>query len=137
MTSTTTGRDHVGRVELAEVLQRRHQARDADGKAGGRHRLAAEARDQAVIAPAAADRAEAHDLAVLVGDLGEQFGLVDGAGVVFEAAHDGGVDPDAVRRHSRPPATSAAICVKFVDAFAATLAFAATIARRLAMVSDR
>ena len=83
---------HVRRVELAEVLQRRHQARDADGKAGRRHRLAAEARDQPVIAPAAADRAEADDLALLVGDFGQQFGLVDRAGVIFEAADDGGID---------------------------------------------
>ena len=97
-------RDDIGGVELAEVLQRRHQARDADGKAGRRHRLAAEARDQPVITPAAADRAEAHDLAVLVGDFGQQFGLEDRAGVVFEAADDGGVDRDAVGHRSLPHA---------------------------------
>ena len=48
------------RADLAEMLQRRMQARHADGKARRRHRLAAEARDESVIAPAAADRAEAH-----------------------------------------------------------------------------
>ena len=55
-----------------------------------------EAADEPVIAPAAADRAEAHRAAVLVLDLKGQLGLVDGAGVVFEAAHDGRVDDDAV-----------------------------------------
>ena len=83
-------------AELAEVLQRRHQARDADGEAGGRHRLAREARDQPVIAPAAADRAEDDLFALFVGDVEGQFGFVDRAGVVFEAADDGGVDLDAV-----------------------------------------
>ena len=39
---------------------------------------------------------EAHVLAVLVGDFGEQLGLEDRAGVVFEAADDGGVDYDPI-----------------------------------------
>ena len=47
-------------------VQRRLQARHADGEAGRRHRLAAEARHQSVVAPAAADRAEAHRAAFLV-----------------------------------------------------------------------
>ena len=45
--------------DLAEILERREEARHADGKSGRRHRLATEARDQPVIAAAAADRAEA------------------------------------------------------------------------------
>ena len=96
ITSTTTGPGaRPDALDLAEHLQRREQARDADGEAGRRHRLAAEARDQTVIAPAAADRAEAHGAAVLVLHLEGQLGLVDRAGVVFEAAHDGGIDDDA------------------------------------------
>ena len=58
--------------------------------------LPEEALDQTVVAPAAADRAEAHGLAVLVFDRKGQFGLEHGAGVVFEAAHDRGVDADAI-----------------------------------------
>ena len=46
--------------------------------------------------PVAADRAEAHDLAVLVGNFDQEFGFVNGAGVVFETADDGGVYADAV-----------------------------------------
>ena len=53
-------------AELAERGQRRLQARDADGEAGRRHRLAHEARHQPVVAPAAADRAEAHRAALVV-----------------------------------------------------------------------
>ena len=55
-----------------------------------------EAADQPVIAPAAADRAEHDRLALLVRDLERQLGLEDGAGVVFEAADDRGIDSDAV-----------------------------------------
>jgi hypothetical protein len=54
-------------------------------KAGGRHRLAHEARDQPVITPAATDRAELDLLALLVGDVEQQFRFEDRAGVVFEA----------------------------------------------------
>ena len=46
-------------VKLAEVLERRGEPRYADGKSGGRHRLAAKARHEAIVASAAADRAEA------------------------------------------------------------------------------
>jgi hypothetical protein len=76
--------------------QRGEQPVDADGDAGRRHLLPGEALDQVVIAPAAGDRAELARAALLVGDLEGQFGLVDRAGVVAEAAHDGGVDDDAV-----------------------------------------
>jgi hypothetical protein len=58
--------------------------------------LPGEALDEVVIAPAAGDRAELALAALFVGDLEGQLGLVDRAGVVAEAAHDGGVDDDAV-----------------------------------------
>ena len=57
-----------GGLVLVERGQRRLQARHADGEAGGRHLGAEEALDQPIVAPAAADRAEAHGLAVLVHD---------------------------------------------------------------------
>jgi len=88
-------RDDLGVLQLAEILQRRGQPRHADGEARRRHRLAAEARDEPVIAPAARHRAEAHDLALLVRHLEQKLRLVDRAGIVFEPAHHGGVDPDA------------------------------------------
>src|SRR5262249_46808601 len=72
------------------------QPRYADGEAGRRHRLAAEARHEAIIAAAAADRSEAHRLAVVAGDHQRQFDLVDRTGVVFEAAHDGRIDLNSV-----------------------------------------
>ena len=81
-------------VELADQRQRGLQARDSDGEAGRRHRLAAEARDETVVAPAAADRAEAHGAALLVLRFDEKLNLVDRAGVIFEAADDGRVDHD-------------------------------------------
>ena len=48
--------------------------------------------DEPVVAPAAADRAEADGLALVVLGLERQFNFVDRAGVVFEAADDGGID---------------------------------------------
>src|SRR5690606_1634028 len=86
---------HIGVFELAEVLERSGQAGNADREAGGGDRLAAEARDEAVVAAAAGDRAEADDLALVVRYLKQQLSLVDRAGVVFEAAHDRRVDLDA------------------------------------------
>ncbi len=83
-------------IELADQGQRGLQPRHADGEAGRRHRLAAEARHEAVVAPAAADRAEAHRAAFLVLGFEQQFNLVDRAGVVLEAADDGGIDPDSI-----------------------------------------
>src|SRR5262249_29265547 len=76
--------------------ERRGKPRHADREAGRRHRLAAEARDEAVIATAAADRAEAHGAAAFVLGLERQLHLVDRAGVVLEPADDGWVDADAV-----------------------------------------
>src|SRR5665647_621911 len=79
-------------VELAERGQRRLQTRDADREAGGRHRLAAEARNKPVITPAATDRTETNGAAFVVLYLEGEFDLVDRAGVIFETADDGGVD---------------------------------------------
>ena len=95
-TVTTTGPNSGLRVELAEHRQRGLQPRHADRKSGRRHRLAAKARDQTVITPAAADRAEAHRAAFFVLGFEREFYFVDRAGVIFEAADDGGIDADAV-----------------------------------------
>ena len=65
-TVTTTGPDCGLVSSLPSMRQRRLQPRHADGEAGRRHRLAAEARDQSVVTPAAADRAEPHRPALLV-----------------------------------------------------------------------
>src|ERR1019366_7399808 len=67
-----------------------------DREAGRRHRLAAEARHQPVVTPAAADRAEAHRAALLVLDLEGQFHLLDRAGVVLEPADDGCIHTDTI-----------------------------------------
>src|ERR1700682_270601 len=75
-------------VELAEHRERGLQPRHADGKSGRRHRLAANPRDEAIIAPAAADRTKTHRTAFFVFGVEKQFNLVDGAGVIFEAADD-------------------------------------------------
>ena len=83
-------------TEIAGELQRIGEARDADGEAGGRDGLVAEAGDEAIVAPATADGAEDDLLALLVGDGEGEFDLEDRAGVVFEAADDGGVDANAV-----------------------------------------
>ncbi len=101
MTSTTTGPDGVGGVALAERGQRGLQPRHADREAGRRHVVLHEAADQPVVAPAAADRAEARRLALLVDGLEQQLRLEDGAGVVFKAAHDRRIDADAVRPVAR------------------------------------
>src|SRR6185503_10366332 len=78
------------------MSQGRHQPRYADGKSGGRYRLAAKARHEPVVTPAACHRAEAHRAAVLVGDLEGELHLVNRAGIVFEAAHDRRIDPHPV-----------------------------------------
>jgi len=62
------------------------QPRHPDGEAGRRHRLAAKARHEAVVAAAAADGAEADGGAVVAGGREGEFDLVDGAGVVLKAA---------------------------------------------------
>ena len=85
------------------MCERGLQPRHADGKAGRRHRLAAEARHQAIITPAAADRAEAHGAAFFVFGLKQQFHLVDRAGVVFEATDDGKICPNLAVIISRGP----------------------------------
>ncbi len=86
-TSTTTG--PVASIGFrAKLRERRLQPRHADGKAGGRHALAGEARDEIVVAPAAADGAEAHGPPVIAFDLERQLSLEHEAGVVFEPAND-------------------------------------------------
>src|ERR1700737_2646817 len=79
-------------VELAEHGERGLQPRHADGEARGRHRLTTEARHQTIIAPAAADRAEANWAAFFVFGFECEFYFVDRAGVIFEAADNGRVD---------------------------------------------
>ena len=81
-----------GGLVLVERGKRRLQARHADGEAGGRHLLAGEAGDEIVVAPAAADRAEADRAALLVLHLEGQLGLEHRAGVVLEPADDRRID---------------------------------------------
>src|SRR5690606_39957758 len=95
--------------------QRRHQARDADGKARGWNGLAHETRDEAIVTPATADRPEDDLFSLLVGDVEGEFGFEDRASVVFEAAHDGGIDLDAVRAVTCASRQSADR-VQFIDA---------------------
>ncbi len=76
--------------------QRREQAGDADREARRRHRLGAEACDQSVVAPAAADRTEANRPPLVVLGFEGQLGLENRAGVIFEAAHHGRIEDDAV-----------------------------------------
>src|SRR5436190_17265993 len=78
------------------MLQRRHQPRHADRNAGRRDVLVAEAPDQAIVASAARDRAEAHRLAVLARDRKGQLNLEHWPGIVFEAAHDGRIDANTI-----------------------------------------
>src|SRR5262249_18680063 len=54
------------RLDLAEMRKRGGEARYPDGKAGRRHRLAAEAGHEPIVASAAADRAETHRPAVVI-----------------------------------------------------------------------
>src|SRR5690348_2991100 len=105
-------RDHDGAVvlaavELAQHRERRLQARHADGEAGRRHRLAAEARHESIIPSAATDRAEAHGAALLVLGLEQKLNLEHGARVIFETSDDGGIDLDpvfAIARRDGDPA---------------------------------
>src|SRR5690606_20970214 len=83
-------------VDLAEMLERGQEPRHADGEPGRRHRLADETGDEPVIAPATRHRSEAHGIALLVLHFEGELGLVNGAGVIFEAADDGGVDADTI-----------------------------------------
>jgi hypothetical protein len=107
---------HVGLVEgddhhrpardaaglAARRPQRRRQARDAEREAGGRGHLAGEPRHQVVVAPAAADRAEAHRLALVVEVVEQQLGLEHRAGVVLQAADDDGSNRRLVVATPRP-----------------------------------
>ena len=91
-TSTTTGPGVALSLILPEQLQPVEQPRHADGNAGGRHLLAGEALDEPVIATAADHGAEANGLAAIVFDGGLQLRLEDGAGVIFEPAHNRRID---------------------------------------------
>ncbi len=114
MVAVEHGDDHrpslLGRSDDRAVdrPQSREQPRHADRKTGRRNRFAAKARDEPVIAAAAADRAEPHGMTEFVFHREGQFGLEDGAGVIFEAADDGGVDLTRSLRRPRA-ATSATI----------------------------
>ncbi len=70
--------NRVGNIQLAEILQRGHQARNTDGETRRGNRLATEARDETVIAPAATDRTEHDLLAVLIGDVEQKLRLKTG-----------------------------------------------------------
>ena len=62
------GRDPDGGLgNFAEMRKGGVEPRYADGEAGRGDRLRAEARDKAVVTPAAANRAEAHGLAAFIG----------------------------------------------------------------------
>src|SRR5207245_912076 len=79
-------------LDLAEVLQRRHQSRHADGESRRRHRLAAKAFDQSVVAPTAANRAEAHRSALVILSLECQIHFEHWPGVVLKAADNRSID---------------------------------------------
>src|SRR5262249_17298664 len=81
-------------LDLAEMLQRRHQPRHTDGKSGRRHRLAAKARDQSIVAPAGAYRGETDRSALIVLSLERQIHFEDWAGVVLKAADNGWINAD-------------------------------------------
>ena len=57
-----------------------------------RHWLAAKARNQSVVAPAAGDRAETNGPTIVIFDFEGQLYLVDRTGVVLESPDDRGVD---------------------------------------------
>ena len=90
--------------ELAEGLEAVQQARHADGQSGGRNLLAGEALDEPIIASAAYDRAEADRLSALILDGRGELSLENGAGVIFEPAHDGWVKAYSI--HSVPRRTN-------------------------------
>ena len=93
------------RLEFAEALEAEQEPRHADGDAGGRNLLAGEALDQPVIAPAADDRAEPDGLTLLVLDRSGQLGLEHWSCVIFQPAHDRGIDFESIS-HIQPPAMS-------------------------------
>ena len=96
--------DRLGRGEVAGEAQGMGQTRDADGKAGRGHWLRAKARYEAIVPPPTANRAEDDLLPALVGDGEGQLNLEYGAGVIFEPAHDRGVNADAAIVVARQPA---------------------------------
>src|SRR5690606_17344524 len=80
------------RLQRAELAERRVEPAHADREPGRRHRLAAEAGNESVVAPAAADRTEADGPAVLVGGVEGELGLEHETGIIFETADDRRVD---------------------------------------------
>src|SRR5262249_13832298 len=82
-------------LDLAEMLQRRHQSRHADRKSRRRHGLAAKARDPSIVTPAGAYRAETNWSALVVLSLERQIHFEDWAGVILKAANHGSINADA------------------------------------------
>src|SRR5262249_16614539 len=89
-------------LDLAEVRKRRGEPRHPHGKSGRRHRLAAEAGHETIVAPAATNRSEAYGTAMLILRFEQEFDFVNRARVVLEAAHDRSIDFYAVLITSRP-----------------------------------
>ena len=87
---------HGVALVLAEKLKAEEETRHADRDAGGRHLLAGEALDKAVIAAAAHHGAQPDLLPALIDNGRGQLCLEHGTGVVLEPAHDGGIDHDTV-----------------------------------------
>src|SRR6516225_1112140 len=83
-------------LRRADGRQRRLQSRYADREAGGRHALAREAGDEIVVASPAADRAETHELSLVVAALEGELRLEHRTRVVVETAHHAGVHGNAI-----------------------------------------
>ena len=79
-------------LELAKMLQRCGKPRHANGKSGSRHRLAAKAGDEPIIAPAGSYGAEAHRPSIVARNREGEINFEDRTGVIFEAADDRFVD---------------------------------------------
>ncbi len=52
--------------------------------------------DETIVTTTATDGAEANGTALFVFGFEREFNFVNGAGIVFEAAHDGRIDLDAI-----------------------------------------
>ena len=105
MTSTTTGPSASPASPLPSAVSAACRRDTPTEKPVAGTSSPHEAADEAVIAPAAADRAEADGAALFVFHLEGELGLEDGAGVVFEAADDGRIDSTR-SDSSRPPTDS-------------------------------
>ena len=96
--------------------QRRVKAGDADREPCRGHGLRPEARDEAIVASAAADRTEANCLSALIRGREGQVRFQDRAGVIFEPANDGCIEADAVLAVARLSRTSSIIVLTVVSA---------------------